>query len=238
MSKSITSMGKAWEWLNSIWMLWTILTFGFLNFISFFYIAYRVKQRKWTIWGFIYSIPFIFYIFLIELVTEDHWLVTFGFVLLMVMWIVSIFHVIKIRPEYLLRLEAQKGRLNKELDDLRKTIAKEYKQPFEKELSPFTINQNQENEKSAESKQQPQLIDINTASEKEIASISAIGVILAKKVVTIREETGGFQSLEHFGQLLQLKPHVLERIKSNVTFSSIQNPNNQQDVTSGRVVDY
>ena len=51
---AITGRGKGWEMRNSIWMLWAILTFGFLNYVSFYYISYRVKQRKWFFAALIY----------------------------------------------------------------------------------------------------------------------------------------------------------------------------------------
>ena len=243
MGKSITSKGKAWEWMNSFWMLWAIVTMGFLNFISFFYIAYRVKQKKWTKAGIIYSIPFVLYMIVEGSILVDSLLINLIFALLMISWIVSVFHVLKIRPEYLLRLETYKKAENEGLNHLKNKIASEYKNSsFETDKAkqqeimklenrnktvPTTQNEDRQFEK----------VDLNRATEEEMAAISPLGIILAKKAIVKREEAGAFRSVEHFGETLGLKPHVLERIRPFVFVSDqpeIKNSNSK----GGRIIDF
>ncbi|MFE8700594.1 ComEA family DNA-binding protein [Cytobacillus sp. FJAT-54145] len=242
MAKKITSKGKLWELMNSIWMLWAIATIGFFNYISFFYIAYRVKQRKWTIWGIVYSIPFIMYMAFEGSVREDSLLYNLMFAAIIISWFGSIFHVFKIRAEYLIRLEQhKKSRVSQnQIEELRSSIQKEYEQNSKNVPT-------QTEKKLAETKQVPvptvtetvNPIDINTASEEEIANIPSLGAILAKKVVSVREQKGGFASLDEFTEALNIKPHVRERIKPFVVFSTIEksttlSPSEQ----SGRLVDF
>lgn len=243
MAKKITSKGKMWELLNSIWMLWSIVTFGFLNYISFYYIAYRVKQKKWTIWGIIYSIPFILYILTYETINSDSVLSNIIFGIVMISWIGSIFHVFRIRAEYLLRLEQQKQISNREIEQLRKSIQNEYhgkNQPISslksKEFVPhWSIQEREKNLISSSIIP----IDINTGSEEEIGSIPSIGIILAKKIIALRKEKGGFASIDDFADSLQLKPHVRERIKPYVQFSDIgNNASIKSEEKSGRIVDF
>ncbi|KHF31919.1 hypothetical protein CM49_05843 [Paenibacillus sp. P1XP2] len=54
MVKTYTNRGKAWELVNSWWVLLTLVPFGLLSFISFLYIGMRVKNQRWKIYGFIY----------------------------------------------------------------------------------------------------------------------------------------------------------------------------------------
>ncbi|WHX48977.1 helix-hairpin-helix domain-containing protein [Paenibacillus woosongensis] len=81
------------------------------------------------------------------------------------------------------------------------------------------------------------IMDINTASEAQIASLPGIGTILAKRVMMKREELGGFKSLEHFSDVMGLKKYTLDRIAPLVVFSHKSNdPINSP--TSGRIIDY
>ena len=60
------------------------------------------------------------------------------------------------------------------------------------------------------------LIDLNRASEEQIASLPGINLIMAKRAVSLRDARGGFDSLEDFSHALGLKPHIKERIRPMV----------------------
>jgi DNA uptake protein ComE-like DNA-binding protein len=244
--EGITSKGKVWEWLNSIWMLWAIVTIGFFNYISFFYISYRVKHRKWFYYGLIYSIPFIIVMFTIENV--DHWSSDLGMGLLLLSWVVSIFHVFRIRPEYLLRLEARKKLAPKEIASLRDNIKKEYggaipvieKSPshtFEEASSPIQKTYKAEENTNIVHEVKP--IDINQATENEFAAVPALGLIMAKKIIANRKEKGPFNSIEHFGERLELKPHTLERVRPYLYVNELEpkRTSSKDPEPSGRVLD-
>ncbi|WP_060788630.1 helix-hairpin-helix domain-containing protein [Geobacillus zalihae] len=239
MRKPITNKGIKWEIMNSIWMLWAILSFGFFNYVSFFYAAYRVKQRKWFIWGLLYSIPFILFVISMEAIDEKHWLDDLIFAIYFIAWIVSIIHVFKMRAEYLLRLEARVSLKENELEQLKKSIKKEYEALDGPSIDETVKNKAdmKDGKVNIEGRAIDRPIDINTATEEEIASISAIGGLLAKKVVAVRAQEGGFRSLEHFAESLQLKPHVIEKIKPFVKFPEVEAAR-KQGKHEGRVVDF
>ncbi|MFC7371419.1 ComEA family DNA-binding protein [Fictibacillus iocasae] len=231
MSKGITQKGKAWEWGNSLWMLWALVTFGLFNYISFFYIGYRVKQRKWTLAGVLYSIPFILMIIFSETTDEDHWSYGLTLAIYFICSTISFFHVFVVRKEYLLRLEKMKDSRfeEKELERLRQSIDREY-----------AMGQHMAAAKAEEPRplsSNPSVLDINTSSEKEIAALPMIGSILAKKAVQHKELNGGFQHFDEFCDVLQLKPHVMERVRPLVAFSAIQRPA-VEGAKSGRVIDF
>ncbi|WP_379393070.1 ComEA family DNA-binding protein [Paenibacillus lentus] len=81
------------------------------------------------------------------------------------------------------------------------------------------------------------IIDINTASEAQIASIPEIGIVLAKRVVIKRQELGGFRSFEQFSQVMGLKEHTMRSIAQIVVFSQATS-NNITQPKSGRIIDY
>lgn len=238
----ITEKGKGWEFRHSIWMLWAILTFGALNYISFYYISYKVKQRKWFITGIIYSILFILVMVVSESFPTEHWVydVTLGAYLLG--WIASIVHVFKIRPEYLLRLEAKisSGHKAKEIESLKQKIAQEYGTTTASEKrdnTNSTVLHEQQKMVNKETSSKIQIVDINTASEQEIAKVPGIGTIYAKKVVLVRSQENGFQSFDHFVEVLSVKPHLIEKIKPHLKFPethSIQPAKKSE----GRIVDF
>ncbi|ANU09680.1 hypothetical protein BBH88_04895 [Planococcus antarcticus DSM 14505] len=242
MASSLTSKGKAWEYRNSLWILWTLLTLGFLNYVSFFYISRKVKQKKWFRAGIVYSIFFILFALAEGAFTG----------IFIISWLVSIFHVFKIRTEYLLRLEAMQtsGFENSELNKLKETIAREYgradtsyttsnmkaekRVPIASQEQSVKVESNKVNERTAKKQE----IDINTALESEIAEVPGVGSIFASKIVMVRSQENGFKSFEHFIQTLSVKPHLAEKIKSHIVFSEIPPTEHQVKKTEGRIVDF
>ncbi|ONK22684.1 hypothetical protein BLX87_15035 [Bacillus sp. VT-16-64] len=232
---AITSKGKGWELRNSIWMLWAILTFGFFNYVSFYYISFRVKQKKWFFAALLYSSIFITTMVINNIFSEEHWMLGVGAVFLIVGWAVSIIHVFKIRPEYLLRLEAKmaSGHKEREIQSLRKQITREYGGTVKSSSTVAPVQQTV--------KEKPedtiQLIDINTASEDEIAEVPGIGALFAKKVVEARSGSNGFTSFDHFVEVLAIKPHLAEKMRPFLVFPE-ETENSSLEKSEGRIVDF
>jgi hypothetical protein len=125
----ITSKGTAWEIMHSIWLLW-MLPIGLFAWVGFFYIAFRTRQSKWFFWGLLYLTPLSFAAVLgdNEGLRAD-WSTYLGYYILMA-WVGSIVHGLKVRKEYLLRLEAgeigQQRREEYQDAELRQQITEEY----------------------------------------------------------------------------------------------------------------
>jgi hypothetical protein len=49
-SVSVTSRGRRWELLHSLWLGWTLL-FGFTSWAAFLYIGIRAGRARWILWG-------------------------------------------------------------------------------------------------------------------------------------------------------------------------------------------
>lgn len=75
------------------------------------------------------------------------------------------------------------------------------------------------------------LLDLNTATEDELAELPGISSILAKKAITIRDSKDGFSSIEEFGQELGLSELKFERLKPLI---KVTTPSNQIPSYAGR----
>jgi hypothetical protein len=92
---------RDWERQHSLWMIW-LLTLGALNGIAFLWIGYRVQERKWVIYGFLYLLPFMF---LITLGLIDSSLAGFFFIVMIAVFVGSLIHGFLVRRTYLWRLQ-------------------------------------------------------------------------------------------------------------------------------------
>ena len=79
-------------------------------------------------------------------------------------------------------------------------------------------------------------VDVNSAPVEALADLPGIGAILARKAFDIREQTGGFVSLESFAEALGLKPHIIERIRTIVVVGPVSEA--PAEVLKGRMVDF
>lgn len=60
------------------------------------------------------------------------------------------------------------------------------------------------------------LININTATVKELTSLPGIGEARAEDVIAYREEHGGFSSIEEMKEISGIKDAVFEKIKDKI----------------------
>jgi hypothetical protein len=97
---SVTSMGRKWEWLHSLWIVWT-LPLGFTSWIAFIYIAWRARRVRWLLWGLLYFVAFAAMV--ATNLGSQPTDVTIG--LMIVAGIVSVVHAFAVRSDYLVRLE-------------------------------------------------------------------------------------------------------------------------------------
>lgn len=82
----------------------------------------------------------------------------------------------------------------------------------------------------------PSRIDLNSATETQMAGLPGVGIILGKKALMERQRRGGFGSIDEFCEALGLKPHIAERVRPLVEIGP--RGNLQGSSPSGRVIDY
>jgi len=80
-------------------------------------------------------------------------------------------------------------------------------------------------------------VNINIASEEELANLPGVSVALAKRAVVLREQAGNFTSVKDFGHQLKLQSHFLEQIERMAVVGSdvVQIPT---PVRPGRKIDF
>lgn len=81
-----------------------------------------------------------------------------------------------------------------------------------------------------------QNIDLNRASEQEIANLPGVGVALAKKAIELRMQINGFTSVHNFSMRLGLMPHFTSQIE-NMAFAVPIKPQATPEENKGQLVD-
>ncbi|ASB86771.1 hypothetical protein OZL92_06715 [Bacillus sonorensis] len=120
MAKGFTNEGAKWEIAHSFWILFTWVPFAFLSWFAFIYIGARTKQIKWLLAGVVYAAAVLFTAFTARTLFFD-----LAMKMLLVVWIISIIHAFKIRPEFLVRLEAVYQIKRSEMNELRQELKNE-----------------------------------------------------------------------------------------------------------------
>lgn len=229
----ITNKGKKWERKNSRWILWSFTLI--MACAGFFWIGGRVGKRKWIISGLIYLVVNFGLIYAVEplkLINAIYSnIVT---VIICLGWFGAIVHSFMVRKEYLLRREAVIDLMNSTRDAYRNEIRKDYVGKNEKFASTSPVPPSPQ--KLSASKVQESKINLNDCSEQELASLPGVGVVIAKRAVEIREQTGGFASVQDFNQRLGLMPHFAVQIEKLVFVTAIQSKILPPE-DGGRVID-
>lgn len=81
------------------------------------------------------------------------------------------------------------------------------------------------------------VIDINSASEKEIAKLPGINIILAKRIIKYRELHDGIKSAEEFYKEFKIKPHFQKRLETQICFNKM-NKKKKKKSTDERIIDF
>jgi DNA uptake protein ComE-like DNA-binding protein len=238
----ITHLGKQWEWWHSLWIGWTF-TAGMFNWIAFLYVGARARRQRWVIWGALYSIPFILAMVFSE---GSETVMDVVVIVMIVVGIASIIHAFRIRPEYLRTIASglQAAPKPSFYSPEQRDQAVAHRQPAPPPAtepppsraaagpSPVADASASRSAGSAGA-----AVELNTASEEELAALPGVGGTLARRAVDVRESRGGFSSVDEFGHALGLKPHVVERLRPRLLVGPRPAPR-PMPRPSGRVVDY
>ena len=243
MSKSITGLGKGWERRHSIWMIWLLFPLGFTAFISFFVIGARAKEKKWLIAGFIYLLLLIQFFVVDEYIPYEHIVYDFSVMLLLGMWIAAWVQAVSVRPAYLRRLAT---RLYPEMNQVNsQQIIPKHVSRTKSSVQVKKYKPGRPTGKSEVSASEPKVINMNDASQEEIAALPSFDNIIASRVIEVRNQIGAFESMSHFIKEMNMKPHVIAKAKPYIVFSDETRRDAQKKeetvhskYSAGRIVDY
>ena len=65
-------------------------------------------------------------------------------------------------------------------------------------------------------------VNINTATEKELAKLPGIGMGIAKRIVEYRKAYGGFKSIDELKKVKGIGDKKFEKIKDKVTVGEVK----------------
>jgi hypothetical protein len=207
---------KEWRLLQSWWIVLSFIPL--LPWLPFLYIAARTKKNSWAVWSLVYAIPnFIF--FFTDYPYESS---AYDMVLAasMMSTVVAIIHSFVIRKDYLNRLE-YKSEYGTELRTEREitsgetaSLSSSREIPNFREVPnaaiPLQNHQHGNKEKGGGNSNGP--LNINLATEEELADLPGIGILLSKKAIYHRQRNGQFNTLGEFFELLQLKDYEIHRL--------------------------
>ncbi|HEY7769771.1 helix-hairpin-helix domain-containing protein [Longimicrobium sp.] len=228
---AITKRGLGWELLQSAWVLVPPASVGMLVWAAFLYAGIRARHRPWLVAAAVYFLGFASALALTD--NSDNW----TGLIVVALWFVGTVHAFIVRPEFLIRLDADLS-----ADAARSSPAPPIRRivPVDATYAPFTPP-------AAPSPSAPPVsppvpaapqpsapVDLNAAPEPAIAALPGVGPILARRAVELRDARGGFASVDDFADALDLKPHILERIRP-LAFTT---PRAAPPRPMGRRVDY
>ncbi|MBR1753858.1 helix-hairpin-helix domain-containing protein [bacterium] len=78
-------------------------------------------------------------------------------------------------------------------------------------------------------------VNINQASEQELAKLPGINIVIAKRIVKYRDLHNGFKTKQEFYDEIKLKPHFKEQIDSFISTEVIKKKEDNQE---SRIVDF
>ena len=217
-----------WKILNSLWIIFAFIPF--FNGGAFLYAGIRVKKKLWIYIGVIFSLSSGMWVAFMSIDPSIGQL--FGGISV-ILWMAGMVYVFFVLREFLIRLEAI-GKSQYSNNNLREKIFAEYNvngnvnstfNDTAKENAEYDVK-NIIDEAISDNEQEKNLdldlVDINKDSENKLSELPGINSILAKRIAELRSSGYEFNSVEDLAQKLDLKPHVMENLRSLVKFSPIK----------------
>ncbi len=203
-----------WKIRQSLWLLLAIVPI--FNSTAFLYIGLRTSNRGYKLLAAIHgTITIILAYFITSYQFRYYFEVPFFLALLH--YLVILIQAIANAPKYL-RLLAQKENRKALSAQL---VVENPDGPTAVYVSGKSGRLPQESEsRSATSASQPvstEVLNVNTCSEEELASLPGVGVASAKKAIAHRQQHGDFASVEEFITVLAIKPHIAVGLVGSLT---------------------
>lgn len=260
-NRGLTGRGKAWEMLNSWWIL---LSFFVLSWIGFFYIGIKAKQKKWYLAGAVFFL--LQFVLLLAAPNVKSTAYDIAMVIFFSAYIVGIILSFRARKEYLIcrdimlnaRFEEQKTQR------LRETVMRNYRdqgienmQATKEDSFTEVVRAAMREGESPKPEEQPKpqaetreqisketqeevpRLDINACSELALSELPGVSVAAAKKAVAYRTEHHGFSDVDDFYAAVGMKPHFIVRLEDRLTCGPYVPPESVgQKTGTGRKLDF
>lgn len=208
---------KTWWKVLQSW--WIILAFiPAFHWLAFVYISIRGRDLLWAIWALAYATPVAAHYFIPHEVGS--WSDHASAALFLLAWLSAILHSIWVNRIFLSRLQNRKT-LEKRVAEI---FREQYENDSDRPASPFELRDPARETRNIIRNSNYTRLELNTATEEQIAALPGVGIILAQKAVQIRQIRGSFMNFDEFCSALELKPHVVEKIGPLTTVTRLSPP--------------
>jgi hypothetical protein len=197
------------RWRATWWFFLTLFPLAVFGWGAFVYAGMRVRKPEWIAWGVVY-LTLTAVGWGLAQADPDSTLNGVGGGLIVLVWAATVVHALAIRGAYLDRLEldAKLDRAEDRLEERDEARRLAEEDPIRArdlgvgrpDLDGFAGG----------------LVDLNSAPVAVLEELPGVNHRLATKIVALREEVGGFSSLEDAAHVLDLPVALVDRIRSEV----------------------
>lgn len=205
MTKAVDRITRSW------WVVLTLAPLGLLAFGAFLYAGIRARNSRWIVAGVLYAFA-IYLGFILSTTDEDGVLSDIGITIVLLGWAASFVHAVAIRGAFLERMELVEGKRYDRAED--RALEREEARRLAREDPALAIEMGvgrPDRDGFAGG-----LVDLNNAPASEIEELPGVTREVAERIVVMREEIGGFSSLEDLAHVLDLQVALVDRIRADV----------------------
>ena len=196
---------------ESLWVAVPALTLGWLAGAAFLYAGLRARKPLWAGFGVLYGITGVLgRILLPGADATGAGIEDVGLALSAGTLAVATAHALFIRRAYLDRIGAGEPSA---LDAAERLLAERERALELAREDPLRARQLGIGQPGLPGGYDGHLVDLNHAPADAIAALPRVGDELAERVVGVREEVGGFESIEDAAHLLDLPPATVDRLR-------------------------
>lgn len=190
----------------------TLFPLGLLSFGAFLYTGLRARERRWVVAAFVYA-TVVYTGFVLTASTGDETIASdVGITLVLIGWAVSFVHAVAIRGAFLERMELVEGERYDRAED--RVLEREEARRLAREDPARALAMGigrPDREGFAGG-----LVDLNNAPASVIEELPGVSRDVAERIVSTREEVGGFSSLDDLAHVLDLPVALVDRIRADV----------------------
>lgn len=229
---------RKWRVLHSAWLLWPIIGFGIATAPAFLYVGLRTKQPRWYIPGVTYGLIATAGFVIVGVTETDSTASNWGAAVLFAGWIPGIIHAAIINRSWLtwLAQDRQAWYVSAYAGTTTATVTADAAPAMTAlGIDPFSYHAPPRDVPSTPaSPTSERLLDINTATEEDLAALPGMDERGAQEVIAHRSRIGGFRTVDEFALAAKLSPHIFAPIRATLTCSA---PRTDQRLT-GRILDF
>ena len=189
-----------------------VVPLGLLSFGAFLYTGVRARHRRWIVAGVVYGVVVYTGFVLAGATDEDAVASDVGITLLLVGWAVSTVHAFTIRAPYLERMELLEGKTYDQAEDRALEREEARRLAREEPARALEMGVGRPDREGFHGS----LVDLNNTPASVIEELPGVNRELAERIVVMREEVGGFSSLDDLAHVLDLPVALVDRIRADV----------------------